>query len=388
LDITNERPDNHMAASGSTKVVIAALGANAMIAIAKFVAAGWTGSAAMLAEAIHSLADTANQGLLLLGLKRSARPADQAHPFGHARELYFWAFVVAVLLFSLGAGVAIYEGVSKLRDPHPIAHAYINYIVLGVAIFFEGISTVVATREFNARRNGQGVITALRSSKDPALFTVLLEDVAALTGLLVALAGVAAADQLGWTIADAIASIIIGLILGFVAAFMSIETKSLIVGEAALPETVDGIRRIIGSELRAKGAVAGLHELRTMQLGPNEILVAASFDFKDGESAKSVKETIDRLDTTIKSKFPDVRHLFLEVQAASKGPASSLSPLAGPREDAASDGDGDHEAGNAAAQEIIALFDDEAPKPAHHAAARPRGNYPPAKKGKGKRRRR
>lgn len=383
-----------MAASGSTKVVIAALGANAMIALAKFVAAAWTGSAAMLSEAIHSLADTANQGLLLLGIKRAARPPDQAHPFGHGRELYFWAFVVAVLLFSLGAGVAIYEGVSKLRNPHPISHAYINYIVLGIAIVFEGMSTVYAAREFNARRQGQGVVTALRASKDPALYTVLLEDVAALAGLVVALAGIAAADILGWTSADAIASIIIGLILGFVAAFMSIETKSLIVGEAALPETVDGIRRIIGGEMRASGPVMGLNELRTMQLGPQEILVAASIDFKESETAKGVKDTIDRLDTAIKTRFPDVRHLFLEVQAGNTDARSAGSllsvaedaaPLAGPREAPA---DNDHSVGNAAAEDIIALLDEHPPKPVHHPASAARGNYPPAKKGKGKKRRR
>lgn len=222
-----------VATSGSTRVVIAALASNAAIAAAKFAAAAWTGSAAMLSEAIHSLADTANQGLLLHGLKRANRPADARHPFGYAKEVYFWAFVVAILLFSLGAGVAIYEGVDKLRNPHPVTDPLINYAVLGVAIVFEVISTVVAVREFNKGRGEQGVLAALRTSKDPALFTVLLENLAALAGLAVALAGIAASYLLAWTMGDAIASIVIGLILGYVAAFMAIETKSLLIGEAA-----------------------------------------------------------------------------------------------------------------------------------------------------------
>jgi cation diffusion facilitator family transporter len=395
-----------MAASGSTKVVIAALAANGLIAVAKFAAAAVTGSAAMLAEAIHSLADTANQGLLLLGIKRAARPPDAAHPFGHARELYFWAFVVAILLFSLGSGVAIYEGVTKLRNPHPIEHAYIVYLVLGVAMVFEGISTAVALKEFNATRTDEGVLGALRSSKDPALYTVLLEDVAALVGLVVAMAGVAAADFLGWTTADAIASIIIGLILGGVAAFMSIETKSLLIGEAASPTTVAGIRQIIGGEMKATGPVDGLNELRTMQLGPHEILVAASLDFKEHQTAKDVEATIGRLDAAIKAKYPDVTHLYLEVQDAEKprsidaaAAATDYRPAHGENatlldEPSANSAGNSRKAGGTTPLINDPTGNNETPRAlplqssGRQGTSQPRGNYPPSKSGKTKRKRR
>ncbi len=187
-----------MAAGGTTRVVVAALGANALIAVSKFVAASITGSASMLSEALHSVADTANQGLLLLGMRRARRPADARHPFGYSKELYFWSFVVAILLFSMGAGVSIYEGVQKLLHPHPIEYAIVNYIVLTVAICVELVSTWVAVSEFNAQRGETGALAALKSSKDPALFTVVLEDLAALIGLVIALAGNLVADQLGW----------------------------------------------------------------------------------------------------------------------------------------------------------------------------------------------
>jgi len=302
-------------AAGSTKVVLAALGFNALIATAKFVAAAWTASSAMLSEAVHSLADTGNQALLLFGLKRSTRPADRSHPFGYSMEIYFWSFIVAILLFSLGAGVSIYEGVHKLNKPHAISDPIVNYVVLGLAVLFESGSTVVAVREFNARRQGTGVLTALRRSKDPALFTVLLEDVAALAGLLVAFAGIAASHLLGLQAADGIASIVIGVILALVATFMTTETKSLLIGEAARPELVSGIEAMIAEESGANGPVRKLNELRTMHLGPQDVLVAASLDFNDGETAAEVEATVSRLEGRIKQRFPEVQRLFLEVQS-------------------------------------------------------------------------
>lgn len=349
-----------MAASGSTKVILAALGANGLIAVSKFVAAAWTGSAAMLSEAIHSLADTANQGLLLHGMRRSQRPADAAHPFGHAKELYFWAFVVAILLFSLGSGVAIYEGVAKIRDPHPVTDPWINYMVLGAAMLFEGISTIFALREFNKQRNGERAFTAIRRSKDPALFTVLLEDTAALTGLVVAMIGVACGHLLGWSMADGIASIVIGIILGLVAAIMSIETKSLLIGESASPQLITAMRMAIMDELGPSGPVRTIHDLRTMHLGPDVILVTASLDFNDEVSAKTVEATVARLDALLRARFPQVRHLYLEAQAA---PASAPAP-----------------AGDLAAPASIA----PAQVPSKAGVTMPARNHPPARK-KGKR---
>ena len=324
-----------MSAGGSTGVVLVALGCNLAIAAAKFAAYTMTGSSAMLSEAIHSFIDTSNQALLLHGIKRSKRPADAKHPFGYSMELYFWSFIVAILLFSLGSGVAIYEGVEKLVHPHAIDDAYINYIVLGIAILLESVSTYKALSEFNAHRGDEGLVTALRSSKDPALFAIVLEDLAALAGLTVALAGVFAADKLGLPQADGIASIFIGFILAAVAAFMSIEIRSLIVGEAASPAVRGGLVSLIKHEAGAGKPIRVINEIRTMHLGPGDVLVAASVDFQDDETAASVEATTARLERAIKAKYPQVRQLFIEVQDAAehaaiarqRGDASAIDEL-------------------------------------------------------------
>lgn len=305
-----------MSANGSTSVVVVALAANLGIAVAKFVAAAWTGSSAMLSEAIHSLVDTGNQGLLLLGLKRAARPADAVHPFGYSKELYFWSFVVAILLFSLGAGVAIYEGVDKLMRPHPITDPLVNYVVLAVAFALEGVSAAKAISEFNKRRGTVPASVALRASKDPALFTVLLEDMAALIGLAIATLGIAVSHMTGSPVADGYASILIGLLLGAVAAFMSVEIRSLIIGEAASPAVRRDIQEAIVAELRPGRPIRAVNEIRTMHLGPTDILVAASVDFEDGETAASIEAATTRIEEAIRSRHPEVRRIFIEGQSA------------------------------------------------------------------------
>lgn len=304
-----------MSAGGSTTVVLVALGCNMAIAVTKFVAAAWTGSSAMFSEAVHSLVDTSNQALLLFGIKRARRPADVRHPFGYSKELYFWSFIVAILLFSMGAGVAVYEGVHKISDPHPIEHVYILYIVLGIAIVLEGISTWKALAEFNARRGSMAALTALRVSKDPALFAIVLEDLAALTGLLIALVGIAAADKLDMPMADGVASIVIGLLLASVAIFMSREIKSLIIGESASPQMRSGLRHLIHAEIGPGRPIRAINEIRTMHMGPQDVIVAASVDFEDGETARSVEQTTARLDRAIKLRYPEVHNLFIEVQS-------------------------------------------------------------------------
>jgi cation diffusion facilitator family transporter len=296
-------------------VVLVALACNLGIAVAKFAAAGWTGSSAMLSEAIHSLVDTSNQALLLVGIRRAARPADVQHPFGYSKELYFWSFIVAILLFSLGAGVAIYEGVEKLINPHPVSDPAVNYVVLAVALVLEGVSTAKALSEFNRRRGTADPFAALRSSKDPALFTVVLEDLAAMVGLFVAAIGIAVAHLTGNPGADGVASIVIGLVLGAVAAFMSVEIRSLIVGEAASPAVREGLKGIIAGELGPGRPIRAVNEILTMHLGPDDVLVAASVDFADGETAGSVEATTARLDRAIRARYPEVRRLFLEVQS-------------------------------------------------------------------------
>lgn len=300
-----------MAAGGSTKVVVAALGFNGLIAVSKFVAASITGSAAMLSEALHSVADTANQGLLLFGMKRSRRPADARHPFGYSKELYFWSFVVAILLFSMGAGVSIYEGIHKLKNPHAITSPIVNYVVLSVAIVFELASTFVALKEFNAQRGTMNPLAALKSSKDPALFTVVLEDLAALVGLVIAMLGTLAADLGGWLAADAIASIAIGCVLAGVAAFMSRETHSLLIGEAASSEVVAGVRKLIEAEAAATGAIRRIHTIRTMHLGPQDVLLTVRIDFEDSVSAAQVEHIVGDLERAIRARFPEIRQLFL-----------------------------------------------------------------------------
>ena len=316
-----------MSAGGSTSVVIVALACNFGIAAAKFVAAAYSGSSAMLSEAIHSLIDTSNQGLLLIGLKRSERPADARHPFGYSMELYFWSFIVAIVLFSLGAGVAIYEGIDKLRNPHPIDHVQVLYAVLGVALVLEGISTWRALGEFNARRGSTGFVAALRKSKDPALYTVLLEDLAALAGLAVAFLGVLATDQFAVAQADGMASIVIGLILAAVAVFMSIETKSLLIGEAASETVQAGLRAIIEDETGLGRPITCVNTIKTMHLGPDDILVVASVDFDDGVSARTVEVTNARIEAEIKRRFPQVRQLFLEVRATAAPVVASQSAI-------------------------------------------------------------
>jgi cation diffusion facilitator family transporter len=313
-------------------VVLVALGCNLGIAVAKFVAAAWTGSSAMLSEAIHSLVDTSNQGLLLLGIKRSQRPADAFHPFGYSKELYFWSFVVAILLFSLGAGVAMYEGVEKLIDPHPVTDPLVNYAVLAVAFALEGISALKALSEFNGRRGKVPLLVALRASKDPALFTVLLEDMAALAGLTIAAVGIGISDLTNTPTADGYASILIGLLLGAVAAFMSIEIRSLIIGEAASPVVLAGIREAIAAEEGVGRPIRAVNEIRTMHLGPTDILVAVSVDFDDAQTAASVEAVTARIERAVKSRFPAVRRFFLEGQSASdhQDAARALDPHPAP----------------------------------------------------------
>jgi cation diffusion facilitator family transporter len=300
-----------MAGRGSKKVIYAALIGNSLISITKFGAAILTGSSAMLSEAIHSVVDTGNQGLLLYGIKRSKRPPDEAHPFGYGAEIYFWSFVVAILIFGLGAGVSFYEGVQKLLHPHPISDPHINYIVLASAMVFEAIAWWIAFKEFGKVRGNFGLFEAIQRSKDPTIFTVLFEDTAAMLGLIAAMIGIAVADIYGIIWADGAASVAIGVILAGTAAVMAYETKGLLIGESASPELGQGVRAIVG---RTRD-VRHVNELRTMHMAPNDILLALSLDFHDNLDSGRVEETIFKLEQDIKSRFPDVKRLFIEVQS-------------------------------------------------------------------------
>jgi len=304
----------------SHKVIYTALAANLLIAITKFAAAYITGSSAMMSEGVHSVVDTGNQGLLLLGMRRAKKPADAEHPFGYGAEIYFWAFVVAILIFAVGAGISFFEGVYKLLNPHPITDPYINYIVLGVAFVFEAAAWGIAYKEFRKAQNVQqpsGILAAVRQSKDPTIFTVLFEDSAAMLGLVAAAAGVAAASSLGLQWADGVASIAIAAILAGAAIMLAVETKGLLIGEAASRTVVRGIREIVSDAPE----ILHINELRTLHLAPREILLALSVDFADGISSEEVEAAVSQLERRIKDAYPEVQRVFIEVQAKQAGAA-------------------------------------------------------------------
>lgn len=317
-----------MAAKGGSKTVIyAALAGNAAIAVTKFVAAGFTGSSAMLSEAVHSVVDTGNQGLLLLGIARSRKPPDAQHPFGHGMEVYFWAFVVAILIFGLGSGISFYEGFHQLASPHPVTSFTINYIVLALALVFEGTAWTFAFREFNRFRGKHSLIHAVRQSKDPTVFTVLFEDSAAMLGLLVALAGLLATQFLGLVWADAAASLGIGVILALTAAGLAWETKSLLTGEAAARGTIEEIRRMAQSE----PAVRAVDHLRSIHLGPENVLVAMGLDFASRTSFAETTRTVSLLRERIETRFAEVSEVFIEIRSGDRpGEEAPDTRTAGP----------------------------------------------------------
>lgn len=296
--------------SESLKVILAAIAGNVAIAISKFVATAVTGSAAMLAEAIHSTVDTGNEFLLLLGMRQAARPPDATHPFGYGLQLYFWVFVVAVMIFGLGGIVAINEGIDKVLHPHPADYVIVNYIVLGASIVFEGFSWAVALREFRRSQGRYGWLAAVRRSKDPTVFTVLFEDTAALIGLVLALIGITLAEALHAPVWDGIASIAIGLVLAATAFFLAYESQSLLTGEAAHPEVRTAIEDIVA----ATPGVVATHQILTMHFGPQEVLVALSLDFEDAIPAADVEGAVVHIERTIKVQFSQVARVFVEAK--------------------------------------------------------------------------
>lgn len=298
-------------ASGSKKVIYAALIGNSLIAASKFTAAFFTGSSAMLSEGVHSLVDTGNQILMLHGLRRARKAADANHPFGYGMELYFWAFVVAILIFALGAGISLYEGIKHIQHPEPITDPTWNYVVLGLAILFEGWAWTVAWIEFKRGIGKNGLWQSVRLSKDPTIFTILFEDTAAVLGLIVALVGIFFAQYLGIPELDGIASVVIAMILAGVAVLLAIECKGLLIGESADPLVQSGIEAIIGREAR----IEAVNELLTMHLGPHDILVNLSLDFNDTLTSAEVEDTITDLERRIKAEYPDIRRVFIEAQS-------------------------------------------------------------------------
>jgi len=297
-----------LSTEGGTRAVLAALAANLGIAVSKFVAFAFTGSSAMLAESIHSLADSGNQGLLLLGGRRARRPVTAEHPFGYGRERYFYAFVVALVLFSLGSLFALYEGVAKIASPHPVESPVWAFGVLGAAMVLEAASFRTAVREANKLRAGQSWAAYVRRAKSPELPVVLLEDSGALLGLVFALFGVGLTELTGDPVWDGVGTVAIGVLLGVIAVVLAVETKSLLLGESA---SRDAVRRIADA-LVAGPEVDRVIHLKTMHLGPDELLVAAKIAVRHDDTAAEVARGIDAAERRVRAAEPLARVIYLE----------------------------------------------------------------------------
>jgi len=296
-------------------VIYAALVGNALIAVTKFMAAYLTSSSAMFSEGIHSVVDTGNQVLLLYGLKRAKQPPDERFPFGHGKEIYFWSFVVAILIFAVGAGISMYEGIHRLSDPAPVKDFHINYVVLGLALLFEGAAWFFAFREFSRARGKWGYFEAVQRSKDPSTFVVLFEDTAAMLGLVIALIANILAQATGMIFFDGIASILIGLILAGTAAWLAWETKGLLIGERANLHVIEGIRKLAAENER----IDHINEVLTMHMGPDFILVNVSVDFVDPITAAEIEQVVSNLDREIKARYTNVQRVFIEAEASQTG---------------------------------------------------------------------
>jgi cation diffusion facilitator family transporter len=292
-------------------VVYAALAGNLLVAITKSVAALWTGSSAMFSEAVHSFVDTGNELLLLYGMHRSHEPADREHPLGYGRELYFWSFIVALLVFAIGAGVSTLQGITHLRHPQPIENPHVNYIVLGLALLFEGASFLVSLRQFRGTQGGRGLLETVRHSKDPPSFMVLLEDGAALIGLLLALAGTWGSARWGLHWMDGAASILIGVLLALVAVLLARESKSLLIGERADHRLSEAMVQVAAQE----PCVVRVHALFTVQLAPDQVAAVLSVQFRPELRTPQIEAAVLRVEQRVRAAYPQVVSLSVKPQA-------------------------------------------------------------------------
>lgn len=303
-------------ARASEKVIYAAIFSNLAIAACKFIVAAVTGSSAMLAEAFHSSVDTGNELLLLLGLKRSGKVADPRHPFGYGKELYFWSLLVAIFIFGLGGGFSIYDGISRIMHAEPVSNPLWAYVVLGLAAVFEGYSWHVSHRELVLmRRPEEGLWQVIKRSKDPAVFTVFLEDSAALIGIAIAFIGILLSQLTGIPYFDPAASIAIGLVLAGVAILLARESAGLLVGEAASLRQVEKIKSVI----RQDPAVQDVGDLLTMQLGPEQVFLAVDIKFQQDLDVSELEATIDRLESKIRQTDASVKRIFIEAESIRRG---------------------------------------------------------------------
>lgn len=297
-----------MSTEGGIKAIFAALIANAGIAVSKFVAFAFTGSSSMLSEAIHSVADSCNQILLLIGNKRASKPADESHPFGYGRRRYVYGFVVAIVLFLVGGLYSLYEGLHKWQNPEPLTDWWIAVVVLLVAIGLEGYSFRTAFKEANKSRGRRSLFGFIRASRQPELPVILLEDAGALTGLMFALFGVGAAVITGNGRFDAVGAMSVGVLLVVIAIFLAIEMTAMLVGESALPEEVAAIR----AALESSDGVERVIHLRTMHVGPDELLVAAKIAIHHSDTGAEIALDIDNAEIALRAAVPSAKYIFLE----------------------------------------------------------------------------
>jgi cation diffusion facilitator family transporter len=301
--------------AGSSKTAIyGAIIANTAIAISKFVAAFFTGSSAMLSEGIHSLVDTGNGSLLLYGIKKSKRKPDEKHPFGYGNEVFFWSFVVAILIFALGGGISLYEGIQHILHPVEITSYHWNYVVLLLALIFEGLALRVALRQFNKTKGDSGFFKALKDSKDSSLVAIVIEDTAACVGLIIAIVSLLLVQFTGILLFDGIGSVLIGLLLITVSGFFAVECKGLLIGE--------GLRRVnltkVEAVLRSHDKVNTFSKPLSLFMGPEEVLINVDVNFRDGLSSDQIEQVIDELETSIKEAVPLVNRIYIEAESIEK----------------------------------------------------------------------
>jgi cation diffusion facilitator family transporter len=298
----------------SKTAIIAALVGNLLISITKGIAAGLSGSSAMLSEAVHSLVDTGNEVLLLYGLKRAAKPPDKVHPYGYGRELYFWSFVVALLIFAVGAGVSAYEGVVHIRHPEPITDVWINFVVLGLAAIFEGVSWWFGWKAFSRVRRSRPIWDAFVASKDPTTFMVLFEDSAALVGIVIA----AIATYFSWSLKlpwiDGAGSILIGAVLAVVAVLLARESKELLIGERASPELSAAVRQTASED----PCVHQVIDITTSQMGPDQVIATIAVEIDEDLRVPEVEQLIHRIEDAIRARFPQLFRIFIRPVAGSR----------------------------------------------------------------------
>ena len=291
----------------STRTLVIALAANLGIAVSKFVAAAVTGSSAMLTEGVHSIVDSTNQLLLMWGRRAAKKPPDRLHPFGYGRELYFWSFVVAVLVFALGAGVSIYEGIIHIMEPEPAVSPLVAYGVLLVAFLLEGWSTLEAFADFRKAKGELGWFQAVRQSKDPPAFIVLLENGAAMAGIIAAAIGLALSQLTHDPFYDGAASVVIGAILGVTALLLAYESKGLLIGEAADPALVESLHALACGQ----SGVVGVGDVLTVHSSPDQVTVMMNVDFRDDLPAGEVERIVCRVEEEAQERWPQVRRLFV-----------------------------------------------------------------------------